>query len=390
MVGLIQRILGRTSHPLNRIYISKSRLISNYKTLSKINPKIKITPVLKSNAYGHGISEVGKIVNKLDTPFVCVDSLYEALQLRKAGVKSEILIMGYIDPESLKNKKYDFSFALWDLELAEVLNKYQKGAKVHIFVDTGMNREGIKLKCTINNDQLTKKGNCCLEHFLDGIIKLKNLKITGLMSHLACADDPKNPLNSLQLNNFKKAKGTLLKFSLITPGWKPKWYHLGGSYGLLNLKLVECNAVRVGKALYGIADSGLNLKPILKFTSKIVQIKSIKKGEKIGYSSTFTPSKDLKIAVLPLGYNDGFDRRLSNTGVVRVGGVGCKILGLISMNVAVVDISNVLNPYLGQEVIIFSDNPEDKNSVENSAKICKTISYELLVHLHPSTKRELV
>ena len=398
MVRLIQRILGRTSHPLNTIFISKDRLLSNYKTLSKINPKISIAPVLKSNAYGHGLAEVGKILDsrRMFTPdlirggndrmpFICVDSLYEALILRKAGIKSEILIIGYIDPKSLKHKKLNFSFAVWDLETAEVLDKYQKGAKIHIFVDTGMNREGIRL------DQLST--------FLSQLKLLKNLKIEGLMSHLAVADDPKNPLNKIQFQNFKKAKEIVKN-----AGFKPKWFHLGGSYALLNLNPKDCNLIRVGKALYGVVGNASTssakktsslsavegIHPVLSFKSKIAQIKNIKKGDKIGYSSTFTAQKDLKIAVLPLGYNDGLDRRLSNKGVVRVGGdggVGCKILGLISMNVAVIDISEVKNPYLGQEVVIFSDNPKDKNSIQKCAEECGTISYELLVHLHPSTKR---
>lgn len=378
MVGLIQRLLGRTSHPLNTIFISKDKLLSNYKTLSKINSKIKIAPVLKSNAYGHGLVDVGRILASQSltlqggVSFFCVDSLYEALILRKAKVKSEILIMGYIDPESLKQKKFNFSFAVWDLETAQVLNKYQKGASVHIFVDTGMNREGINV--------------ADLQDFLTAMKQFNNLTISGLMSHLACADDPKNPLNALQLKNFRKAK-EILKSS-FQPRRLPHefWFHLGGSYALLNLSPKDCNLIRVGKALYGITNNS-NLKPVFCFKSKIVQIKDLKKGEKIGYSSTFTASKNLKIAILPLGYNDGLDRRLSNRGIVLINNVECKILGLVSMNVTVIDISSLKNPFLGQEVTIFSDNPEDKNSITNSAKLCQTISYELLVHLNPSTKR---
>lgn len=354
--------LRKKSHPLNTIYISKDKLISNYQTLSRINSKIQIAPVLKSNAYGHGIREVGKILDNLNPPFLCVDSLYEAFQLKKAGVKSEILIMGYIDPESLKGKKLPFSYAVWDFKSAEALNNYQNGAKIHIFVDTGMNREGVKV-----DD---------LKLFLRQIKALSGLQVEGLMSHLACADEPKNPLNRLQLENFKRAKIILKDL-----GFKPKWIHLGGSDGLLNGLIDSCNLYRVGLAMY---------QGSLKFTTKIVQIKRIKKGEKIGYLSTFTAIRDMVVAVLPLGFNDGVDRALSAKGKVLIDGAECPLVGLVSMNVCVADISGLKSPCLDQELVVFSDDSNRINSIENSAKLSQKTPYEFLVHLHPSTKRVVV
>lgn len=368
-VSFVKRLLGRSSYPLNTVYILKDRLISNYQTLLNIDPKnlpagrqVKIAPVLKSNAYGHGIEEVGKIVDKLNAPFICVDSLYEAYQLKKAGIKSQILIMGYIDPESLKGKKLPFSYAVWDLNLVEAINNYQNGAKIHIFVDTGMNREGVKV-----DD---------LKLFLRQIKALSGLQVEGLMSHLACADEPKNPLNRFQLENFKRAKIILKDL-----GFKPKWIHLGGSDGLLNGLIDSCNLYRVGLAMY---------QGSLKFTTKIVQIKRIKKGEKIGYLSTFTAIRDMVVAVLPLGFNDGVDRALSAKGKVLIDGAECPLVGLVSMNVCVADISGLKSPCLDQEVVVFSDDSNRINSIENSAKLSQKTPYEFLVHLHPSTKRVVV
>lgn len=354
-------------HPLNIIEISKNNLISNYKYLSS---KIKIAPVLKSNAYGHGIVEIAKDLDQVNAPFFCVDSLYEAYQLLKTKIKTPILIMGYTDPENFKVKKLPFSYAVFDLELAKILNKYQKGCGVHIFVDTGMHREGVPLSE--------------LPEFLEEIKRLTNIKVEGLMSHIASADNPKDPLNKIQVKNFEKAL-SLCKRN----GIKPKWIHLQNSDGLINLKNVNLNIARVGLALYGISPD-IKLKPALTLKSKIIQIKTLEKGGRVGYSGTFTSKTQTKVAILPLGYNDGLDRRLSSNGFVKIGETFCPIIGRISMNITTIDITKIKNPLVGQEVIIYSNNPADKNSIQNSAKICNTIPYDLLVGLTGSTRRVII
>jgi alanine racemase len=372
MLMLIGRIFGREYYPLNRILVSQNQLLQNYNLLKSANQSVKIAPVLKSNAYGHGIELVGKVLDSQGAPFLCVDSLYEAYQLKKAGIKSQILIMGYIDPRSLKGKKLPFAYAVFELDFAIALNEIQPGCEVHVFVGTGMSREGVPLQE--------------LDKFLKELNKLENLKVMGLMSHLASADNLKSDLNRIQNTNFIKAKKTALKqFPHM------KWFHIGGSYALLNKFCEGCNVIRCGKALYGLVEEKFEgLKPVLSLTTQIVQIKKINKGAKVGYSETFVSPKEMVIGILPIGYNDGVDRRLSNKGIVRVGNVECKIVGRISMNVTTIDLSEINDPFVGQEVEIFSDNLKDVNSIENAAKICETIPHELLVHLHPSTRRELI
>ena len=150
MLNKIKKIFGREYHPLNRIEISRSALVHNYQYLSNLNKKILIAPVLKSNAYGHGLVQVAKLLDPLGAPFFCVDSIYEAYELLKAGIKTKILIMGYIDPENLKVKKLPFSYAVYNEEQLKVINKYQKGAGIHIKFDSGMHRLGITI------DELSK------------------------------------------------------------------------------------------------------------------------------------------------------------------------------------------------------------------------------------------
>lgn len=374
MLNKLKAVLGVKYFPLNEIKISKKNLVSNYKYLCSLGRQIKIAPVLKSNAYGHGIVEVAKILDKVNAPMFCVDSLYEAYELLKAKIKTPILIMGYINPENLKVKRLPFSYAVYDLKLLEAIDKYQIGAEVHIKVDTGMHRLGVP------TDQL--------KDFTKEVLKFKNIKIVGLLSHFASADDPRDTLNKVQIENFKKAHRIVKSL-----GINLRWNHLANSDGLINLgsKLSEItNIARTGLALYGIS-SDKNLKPVLELTSQVVQIKELKQGDRVGYSGAYKASKNMLLGILPIGYNDGIDRRLSRIGSFIVKEQNCPIIGRVSMNITAIDITSVKNPKVGDKVIIFSKKPKDINSIENCAKICKTIPYELLIHLSPtSIRREVI
>lgn len=382
MLSQVLALIKNRYRVLNRIEISKSNLINNYSILSSLKKDFAIAPVLKSNAYGHGIKQVGKILDQLSVPFFAVDSLYEAYQLTKPipffkKLHTPILIMGYSDPENLKRKRLPFEWAIWDLEFAKKLSTYQKGASVHIFVDTGMNREGVRLEDLAN--------------FLKEIKLLTNLKVTGLMSHLSQCLGKSDPLFLTQIDNFKKAKKVVTE-----EGFKPIWFHISASDPLMNVDTQKVifevsNLARVGKALYGIAPKQKSyFKPVLQLKTQIVQIKILKKGETIGYGSTYKALADTKVAVLPIGYNDGVDRRLSNKGVVLVNGTSCPIIGRVSMNITSIDVSRVADPFIGQEVLIYSSNPSDPNSIEKVARLCDTIAHEILIRESPTTRRIVV
>lgn len=334
MLETAKRLLGGEYDNLCRVEIRAKNLVENYKILSK---KLPIAPVLKSNAYGHGLVLAAKILDKLHPPFFCVDSLFEAYELSKAGIKSQILIMGYVSATNLRHKKLSFAFAAYDKENLLNIAKYQPQAEIHLFVDTGMSREGIPLK---NLPEIIK------------VIKRNKIKIAGLMSH------PARP--GAQVTAFHRAQEML----------PTKWAHMGFSG----------NVARVGLDLY-------LTNPVLRFMAKIVQSKKIEKGNKVGYDGTFTAKKKMTLALLPAGYNEGIDRRLSNKGVVKIRGKFCPIVGRVSMNLTSVDVSKVPNIKVGDEAIIISDKHSNPNSVINIAKTCKTIPYEILVHIQPSLKR---
>ncbi len=357
---------------LNRITISRSALIQNHRTLQSTYPNTLICPVLKSNAYGHGLEIVAPIFDSLKPAFLCVDSLYEAYKLQKLGIQSNILILGYTIPENFMVKPLPFHISLFDLETAQVLNKYQKGINVHIKIDTGMSRFGIRLEE--------------LRSFLDKIRELTHIKISGVYSHFSSADEAKKDKTNKQVHLFSEAIHVFHQY-----GIDPQWKHISASAGTLSVYDDVCNMARVGLASYGIspiANNKTNVRPVLEFRSKICQIKQIKKGDTVSYNDTFIAPKNMTIGIIGAGYYEGLDRRLSNIGTVLVKGKVCTILGRVCMNITIVDLSAVKEARVGDECIIFSSNPMHVNSVSKSAHICKTIPYDLLVKLNETIKRE--
>lgn len=375
---MIIKLLGifkREYKNLNRIEIDEKRLKSNFQHLKAFNSRLKIAPVLKSNAYGHGICEIAKILDHERAPFFCVDSLSEAYQLYKLKTRTPILIMGYTMPQNFKVKKLPFHFAVYDLEMVKILNSYQKGARIHIKIDTGMHRLGVQLPE--------------LPEFLDKLKEFDNLEVEGVMSHFASAVSIKDPLFIKQVKNFERAREMVLK-----AGFKPKWWHVGASMAIVNSDTrrvisKSSNLVRTGRAFYGLIADG-KIKPILTLKTHLAQVKWIKKGESVGYDGTYKALDDTLVGILPIGYYDGVDRRLSNKGSVVVEGKVCPIIGRVSMNMTNIDVTEVENAKIGQEVIVYSSDTKLPNSLENCAALCGTISHDLLVHLSASTRRVVV
>lgn len=376
---MLINLFGKKYRHLNKILINQTTLRYNHEVLQDFHPEAKIVPVLKSNAYGHGLKVVAPIFDSLNPTFLTVDSLYEAYELAKLKVKSQVLILGYTHPDNFSVKQLPFHITVFDLKVARSLNKYQRNCKVHIFVDTGMSREGIPL-----NE---------LKNFIQEIKKMTNLHVLGLASHFADADNPRDDsFTQKQLANYKKALHILEE-----EGISPEYRHISASGGAFKVKDGTFNMIRAGLASYGInplatsdpSHDKLDLKPVLRFSSTLAQIKTVSKGDRIGYNGTFTTKESMKIGLLPLGYYEGVDRRLSNKGSVLVNRTVCPILGRVSMNMTTIDISNVKSPKVGDEVTIYSDGQSDANNLVNVAKTAGTIPYELLVHLAESIRREV-
>lgn len=385
LIDFLRFFSTRSYLTLNEITVSITALQHNHTLLQQVCGNLPIAPVLKSNAYGHGLTLAAQVFDKLRPPFLVVDSLYEAYELKKLRLKTPVLIMGYTHHSNLLYKQLPFHWAVFDLETARALNQTQRHCQIHLFVDTGMHREGVPL--------------AQFDAFLDSLQKLSNLHVVGLCSHFADADgigQTANEHTKQQMNAFHTAIEMLRKH-----GINPVWRHISASAGTLKkLGNHDCTMARVGLASYGISplpDLKVNqqstesrLKPALRFTSTIAQIKHLEKGDWIGYGASFTAKQPMKIALLPAGYYEGIDRRLSNKGSVYVRDVCCRIVGRVSMNMTCIDVTKVHDVRVGDTVEVIGTDLEKKNSIVASAAIAETIPYELLVHLASSVRRRLV
>lgn len=369
----------RSYHHLNKIIVKRSALEHNHQFIKELATNNQVAPVLKSNAYGHGLKLVAPVFDQLKPPFLIVDSLYEAYELYKIKLKTPILIIGYTDPRNYRTKQLPFHYTVFDLATAQALNKHQPGSKIHLFIDTGMNREGIKLEN--------------LPQFLDELSTLKNLQIEGLASHLADADhEDSDAFTKKQLSNYQQAEKILNQRQIF-----PRYKHLAASAGLFQLKKIKklknFNLIRAGLISYGLNPFSNHdlpeLQPALTFETTISQIKNIKAGQFISYNCTYQADQEMTIGTLPAGYFEGVDRRLSNSGVVKVKEKFCPILGRVCMNLTIIDLSQIKNPQVGMKAEIYSAHPLAQNSITHQAQTAQTIPYQLLASLDASVKRKL-
>ena len=368
------------------VEVDKEALTENARIVrGLLGTNTRLMAVVKSNAYGHGLIETAKIFSKKSANWLGVDNVDEAICLRKVGVKVPIMVLGYTSSEMIKtSNKYNLRFTVYESgiidDFSKIRSKKSKIPKFHIKIDTGMSRQGV----TIDD----------LPNFLKSIPK--NFDIEGILSHLANADNLSDrTFPDFQLGEFNRA---LIMFKDC--GFKPKIKHISATTGLLTLpQESQLDMVRVGIALYGLWPSpefrekfnspghGLGIVPALSWKTRIAQIKKIKAGTSVGYGVTEKVDKDSVIAVLPVGYYDGYFRKLSSAAEVLVGGKRCKILGRISMNLSVVDISVAKNPRVLDEVVLIGKQGGEEITAEELAEKAETISYEVVSRINPLLPR---
>ena len=376
MINFLREKIKPKYESLNNVYIIKKNIIFNYGLLKQQQPDAEIFPVLKSNAYGHGLKEMCQILNDTDAPMLAIDSFPEAQIVYKNSNK-KVLIIGEMALGSYKHCNLKRTeFCVYNKKTLKLLGELKKKVKIHVFVNTGMNREGVK----------------DLRDFLKEIKKYKNIEIVGLCSHLASAEN--NPdFNKEQEGKFIKQLKILNK-----EGINPKWVHLGNSAGVYSLKNPKLTAFRVGIALYGYNilpekhqkfQEANQLKPALRVTSKITCVQELKPGDKVSYNETFEASEDLNIATIPFGYYEGLDRRFSSKAELMIGNYTVKIAGRICMNITCLDCDSI-EPQIGDKVTVISEKITDPNSVQNLANIINIIPYEILTSLRENIRRQII
>ncbi len=364
--------------PLIEITINRSHLLNNINIYKQAFWGLKIAPVLKSNAYGHGLTEIASILkDDPSIPFFTVDTYFEAISLRNAGIDKNILIMGYTPIHTIeKNILKDITFMIGDLKvLKDLYSGVKQKISIHVKIDTGMHRQGIDASK--------------INEIFEIVSTNKNITIQGICSHLSDADNSDQDFSKQQIMSWNKV---VALFKDKIP--HIKYFHLSNTAGHKYQKEIDANVSRLGIGLYGldIMNSGFEskLKPVLSMKTVIGSIKEISSGDTVGYSNTFVANKDMRLAVLPIGYYEGLDRRLSNIGYVSVNGKSCQIVGKISMNISTIDISAIQNVDIGDEVLVISDRSSDKNSIDAMARLAQTIPYEITIHIPAYLKRSIV
>ncbi len=378
--SIIKSLSGNKFSTLNIIEISKSSIINNFDIIQNNNPNFSIIPVLKANAYGHGIIQVAKILNSVNCDFLAVDGYFEAAKINNIS-KHKILVLGYIKPVNfnlLNTKKC--SFVIQDIEGLKSLGLYKKPVNIHIELNTGMNRMGLQV------DEINE--------YLNEVKKYSNINIEGIMTHLADADNDRD--NSYTLGQVKVFDNLVDK--ILGLGFNPKYIHIAQTAGSVKVVSRHANSLRLGIGLYGISPLSkkdkhskcLNgLKPALKFTSTIVKVIALKKGDRVSYNGIFDAPRKMNIAVLPLGYYEGIPSSLSNIRSVSFNNKFLPIVGRICMNHTMINIEGI-DLKFGDVVTVISDRPDDLNSINCLAINHDLFRYSLMTGFSESTRRIIV
>ena len=353
------------------IEISLENLEHNARVLQKAMPSgCRLMAVVKAEAYGHGAFDIATHLDRIGVRAFAVATIEEGIRLRNYGIRGEILILGYTDVcRAAELKKYDLMQSLIDLDYAADLDRQGITVKAHIKIDTGMHRLGIPAKEWEKAEK---------------IFSMKNINVCGIFTHLCCADrhTPEDvAFTQRQIDSFYD-----LLADLSVDGFRIPKIHIQSSYGLLNYPDLKCDYVRVGIALYGVLSSPeddtllkLDLRPVLSLKSKVVLIRSVRKGEYVGYGRAFTAQRDSRIAIVPIGYADGFPRNLScGQGSVLIRGCTVPIVGRICMDQMAVDITDMEEAAVGDVVTLVSGDSGNALTAPMVAYDSGSISNELL------------
>ncbi len=382
--------------PLITVRISHSRLIHNLQEFIKIAPEGRVAPVLKSNAYGHGLIEIARILedsrSKIQDPrslipFFVVDSYFEALSLRSKGIRTPLLIIGYTRPEIIARARLSHvSFTITSLDTLKHIAGFQSSSmtnwgsrkiSIHLKIDTGMRRQGL-LPAELPE----------VAHILD---INPSIVLKGICSHFSDADNNDTSFAESQIHSWNTIAEKLQhEYTSI------EYVHISNTDGHRFTKEARANVSRLGLGLYGLLDGStfkpqLDLKPVMTMETIVSGVKKLMRDETTGYGNTFKAEKDLTIATIPVGYYEGIDRRLSNVGSVGVGSenLACPIIGRVSMNITTIDVSHVPSTeiQIGAKVTVISDEASDPNSIVSMANKCGTIAYEIAVHVPAHLRR---
>ena len=341
----------------------------NYNSVrKKVGDSVKVLGVIKADAYGHGAVEIGKLLDgKCD--FFGVACIEEAVELKKAGIKSPILILGYVFPDSYdKVVKYDIRIPVFSYECAKALSQeaknQNKNVPFHFCVDTGMSRIGYQ----VNEESADECKKIC---------QFENIYPEGIFSHFATADE-------IDLTKAKAQRDKFKNFvqMLDDRGIEISIKHINNSAGIMNFD-EYFDMCRMGIITYGLYPSNevdkslLDIKPVMKWTASISHVKALEAGREISYGGTFKTDKTRIIATVPVGYADGYPRCLSNMGRVLVNSQYAPIVGRVCMDQFMIDVTDIDGVKVGTQVTLVGKDGDKELSMEEVSELAHSFNYEL-------------
>lgn len=334
--------------------------------------------VVKANAYGHGAVEITRALLRYGISRVAVVSIEEGMALRQAGINAPIVVLGPLFPEQIADLlAHQLTPVIGDLSiltpLADAAGRLKSAYPIHLKVDTGMSRLGLP----------TADADKWLSNSLWG----HPLQIEGVMTHLADTDGVDPETTEQQLRSFCQVLSKIEQ-----RGWRVPLIHATNSAGLIRFPQSHFSLVRPGITLYGYhtlpsSVAAPSFKPVLSLRSTIAQIKTVEAGGTVSYNGTFIASRRSRIAVLPIGYADGYSRRLSNRGKVLVHGRRASVVGLVCMDMVMIDVTDVPSSQVGDEVVLIGQQGTDAIWADEIARWTDTIPYEVLCGIGPRIPR---
>lgn len=375
------------------IEISEKAYAQNLSFFKKLlPPTTELSVVIKSNAYGHGILEIARLATRHGADSFCVHSLDEALLLKEAGFEQDILILGHIPLKRLSEAiDQQFRLTMYNQESLETLNritqKLQQPVRVHLKLETGNNRQGV-----------TEKE---LPTLLKLLQQAPQITLEAIYTHFANADEPGHQdYLEEQLQRFLQ-----MEKIVRSAGFPSIKKHAANSAATLLIPQAHFDMVRLGISQYGFWPSEetrnafhtkhalshqQELTPVLRWKTRISQIKEVPRGDYIGYGCTYRTTRDSRIAILPIGYSDGYDRLLSNKGHVLIHGRRAPVLGRISMNLTIVDVTDIPGVELEDEVVLIGSQGNETISADYLAGLIGTINYEVVTRINWQIPRFVV
>jgi alanine racemase len=364
------------------VKVNLARLEHNIHNLISLIPAdTAFMAIVKANAYGHGAEKIAKHAVKAGASWLGVALPEEGAELREKGLRVPILVLGEISREQCTTVvQYDLVQAIPSLHTASWLNQAAlrsgQKVKVHLKLDTGMNRIGFRSLDEINTAAIELRG-------------MKGLSIEGAFTHFATADEEDSEFTLRQVALFEDMVKILGENQI-----HPYILHASNSAGILSFSEAYFNLVRGGISIYGYYPSTnlrihakTQLLPILQWETRIVHIKTIEAGSSISYGRSYFASDNMRVATLPVGYADGYNRLLSNRGYVLIRGKRAPIIGRICMDQCMVDITAIPDAEVGDTVVLLGEQGQESICADEMADICETISYEILTSISERVPR---